>query len=385
LESKTGRSILTGFGCAALVFCWQFLTVHFNYQGHWNALYCTGELNPQPPELARENLYLFKGSHGYDGQMYHYVAHDPFFLRGFDSSVDAPRVRYRRILVPLAAYALALGRDAYVDPAYYGVILFCIFSGGYWLSAFCVSAGYSAGLGFSFVLIPATLISIDRMTVDVALVALCIAFALLVERNSRFGLYCVLVAAPLVRETGMLLVAGYAAAQLLHRKFRRALVFATAALPALAWYLFVQLQTNPEEVQGFSIIPFRGIVQRVFEPYRYPFGFLTTALSTLLDYAALAGIMLAAALAIRMAWRRLAGPVEMSIYCFTVFAAFLFSPGSWTEVYAFGRTLSPLLVLLAVYGLSKRNWILLAPVLLVIPRTAIQLAPQAMGIMRGAL
>jgi hypothetical protein len=345
-------------------------------------LFSTGEKNTQPPELANEHLYLFAGSDGYDGQMYHYIAHDPFFVRGMDMYLDAPRERYQRILVPLAAHALALGRDEWVDPAYIGVVLFTIFCGGYWLSLYAASVGFQSALGFSFLLIPAVLVSIDRMTVDSALAALCVAFALLIARDSRWRLYAVLLTAPLVRDTGFLLIAGYVLSLLWRRQLRSALIFSTATIPALAWYGFVLLQTNPEIVTALSRIPFQGIVQRLFTPYQYPFGPAIAAVSTVFDYAALAGIILAVALAVRMGWQRLAGPMEFSVYCFVVFAAFIFSPGAWEEVYAFGRTLSPLLILMALYGISKRNWTLTLPLLLVVPRTAIQLAPQAIGILR---
>jgi hypothetical protein len=385
LSSKFGRSILTGLGCAALVLAWQFLTVHFNYQGRWTALFYTGDQNPQPPPLAAEHIYVFSNTHGYDGQMYHYMAHDPFMARGFDAYVDAPRVRYRRILIPLAAHALAGGRDQYVDRAYLAVTLFTIFCGGYWLSAYCAAAGLSEWFGFAFLLIPATLVSIDRLTVDAALAALCVAFALYIAESSPWRIYLVLLAAPLVRETGLLLLAGYVIALLFQRRLRAALLFSTAALPTLIWYAWVQLQTVTENVRGFSRIPFQGLAERLFTPYSYPFGILVSGMSTLFDYAALAGVILAVALAIRMAWRRQVGPLECSIYIFTIFAAFIDSPGAWTEVYAFGRVLSPLLILLALYGLPKREWINVFPILLVIPRTAIQFAPQLAGVLRGAL
>ncbi len=385
MRSKLARGILSGLGCAVLVFFWQFLTVRYNYQGRWSALYCTGEQNQQPPELAGENIYIFPATRGYDGQMYHYIAHDPFMSRGFDGFVDAPRVRYRRILIPLAAQAMALGEDARVDMAFRGIVLFAVFLGGYWLSAFCASAGLSEWLGFAFLAIPATLVSIDRMTVDVALGALCVAFALYAAKQSEWRLYGVLLFAPLVRETGLLLLAGYVLSLLWKRRLRAALIFCTAALPTLVWYAYVQLQTASENITGFSRIPFQGLAARLVTPYHYPFGPLVSGVSTILDYAALTGILLAVILAVRLAWRRMWGPVEMSIYVYTLFAAFLFSPGAWEEVYAFGRTLSPLLLLLGLYGMSKRQWILALPLLLVVPRTVIQFGPQVAGVVRGLL
>ena len=49
-------------------------------------------------------------SRGFDGQFYHYMAHDPLLTHGMAGAVDLPRLRYGRILVPALAYAVAFGR-----------------------------------------------------------------------------------------------------------------------------------------------------------------------------------------------------------------------------------------------------------------------------------
>ena len=379
------RSVLAGLVCAALVLCWQWLTVHANYEARWNALFCTGAELKQPPELAAEHLYLFDGSQGYDGQMYHYVAHDPFFTRGFDGYLDAPRMRYRRILVPLVAHVLAMGADQRIDGAYFAVVLAAIFLGGYWLSLYCSMLGWSAAWGVAFLLVPATLTSMDRLTVDAALAALCVAFALCVARRSRWLLFAVLVAAPLVRETGLVLIAAYVAWLASKKQLREAVRYASAALPALAWYEFVQFNTAPDAFAGLSFLPFQGIAQRILTPYHYQFAAWIGAISTVLDYLALAGIVVAIALAVRMAFRREWGPLELSVYGFALLAMFLLSPGAWTEVYAFGRTLTPLLLFAGLRALVTRNWVYALPLALVVPRTAIQLAPQASGILHHFL
>ena len=375
-------SILIGLACMLLAFSWQWLTVHFNYQGNWTALFCTGAKLRQPPELSGEHIYLFAGSDGYDGEMYHYVAHDPFFVRGFDTYLDAPRMRYRRILVPIAAHALALGRDELVDSAYIGVILLGVFLGGYFLSRYSVMLGYSARWGLLFLLIPATLVSIDRLTVDVALAAVCVAFALFVARGQPVVVYGTLVLAGLIRETGLLLIAGYVIWLLFERKFRRAVLFLTAFAPALGWYLFVEINTDGDTFSVISRLPFQGMAERLLTPYPYPFAVWINAVSTVLDYAALAGILVAVALAVRMAWRREWGPAEACVYLFALLAIFLYAPAGWEEVYAFGRTLSPLLVLLGLVALARRSWAYALPLGLVVPRIAIQFAPQAGGVLR---
>ncbi|HEX6897463.1 MAG TPA: hypothetical protein VF146_19425 [Bryobacteraceae bacterium] len=379
------RSVLAGLVCAALVLCWQWLTVHANYEARWNALFCTGAELKQPPELAAEHLYLFDGSQGYDGQMYHYVAHDPFFTRGFDGYLDAPRMRYRRILVPLVAHVLAMGADQRIDGAYFAVVLAAIFLGGYWLSLYCSMLGWSAAWGVAFLLVPATLTSMDRLTVDAALAALCVAFALCVARRSRWLLFAVLVAAPLVRETGLVLIAAYVAWLASKKQLREAVRYASAALPALAWYEFVQFNTAPDAFAGLSFLPFQGIAQRILTPYHYQFAAWIGAISTVLDYLALAGIVVAIGLAVRMAFGREWGPLELSVYGFALLAMFLLSPGAWTEVYAFGRTLTPLLLFAGLRALVNRNWVYALPLALVVPRTAIQLAPQASGILHHFL
>jgi hypothetical protein len=381
-NNSRGRCVLVGLACASLAFFWQFLTVEANYRGNWTAFFYTGAKLQQPPQLASENIYRFDGSLGYDGQMYHYIAHDPFFQRGLSAYIDAPRMRYRRILVPLSAYALAFGRNSWIDKAYAAMILLSIFLGGLWLSAFFAQFGYRTEYGLAFLLIPATLISIDRFTVDAALAALSVAFAIFATRESLGTLYLTLIAAALVRETGLLLIAAYVVWLLWNRKFSRAVIFVTAAFPALVWYLIVELYTEAEGFSFASRVPFHGLAERVVNPYHYQFPGWIARVSTFLDYVALAGIAAAIALALWMLWRREFSPVALAVYVFAFLAMFLDSPGAWTEIYAFARTLSPLLILLALFGLSRRSWIYATPLALVIPRTAIQLVPQAAGVLR---
>ena len=83
---------------ALLVLAWQATTVHFNYAGNWTGLFCTGASLPVPPELDAGTV---RSVHpiGYDGQMYRYIAHDPFFQRDYARYVDDDRLRYRRCLL----------------------------------------------------------------------------------------------------------------------------------------------------------------------------------------------------------------------------------------------------------------------------------------------
>src|ERR1035441_8687157 len=74
---------------ALLVLAWQSITVAANYGGNWSALFCTGELQSHPPALDSEHTYFFAGF-GYDGQFYHYMAHDPLLRTEISASIDSP-------------------------------------------------------------------------------------------------------------------------------------------------------------------------------------------------------------------------------------------------------------------------------------------------------
>jgi len=62
------EAAIVGLVSVAAVSGWQYLTVRYNYQGNWSALFCTGsKLGPPPLEEFRAT-YVFGGSFGYDRQ-----------------------------------------------------------------------------------------------------------------------------------------------------------------------------------------------------------------------------------------------------------------------------------------------------------------------------
>jgi hypothetical protein len=368
----------------AVVLLWQALVVHFDYHGNWTALFCTGARFEQPPALAVENIYRFENSSGFDGQFYHYIAHDPFFLHGLARYVDLPRLRYRRILVPLMTYGVALGRSGLIDSAYITVVLVFVWLGSYWLSAFLSLHGLPPGWGALFALIPGVLVSIDRLTVDIALVALSLALALYFARGAQLPLYLTLVMAPLVRETGLLLVVAQVAYLILGRRWRMAFLFSTAVLPAAGWYVFVALHTAPiHESRWFTTVPLAALVRRVLEPVTYQLPPLAAFVATALDYVALTGMIFAIGISYSMVWRLKGGPVEISLLLFGLLASFLAGRHGWGYAYDFGRSLAPLPLFAALYGLEKRKWVYALPLALVVPRVALQLAPHGLAVIRG--
>ena len=223
--------------CAVgLVWLWQFATVRYNYGGEWTALFRICASMPSPDYLKAERFYVFHEGEGYDGQVYHLIAHDPWMQKGSREAIAGFSFRYQRIFVPALAWTIALGRDAWVDRAYYGVILGFVFLGVYWLGLITGRAGW----GLAFLLTPAAIVSIDRMTVDIALAALVAGFAWFVlGRTATWRVAILLACAALTRETAVLIIAGYAVYLITKKRFGDAALIAAAALPALAWFVYL--------------------------------------------------------------------------------------------------------------------------------------------------
>jgi hypothetical protein len=286
-------------------------------------------------------------------------------------------------LVPGLAWIAAAGQARSIDAAYIAVNLLFLFAGVYWLGRFVSLSQYSPALGLFFLLVPAVVVSLDRLTVDLALTALCVGFALYVTENRPRMLYLVLAPAPLARETGLFLTLAYAGDQLFDRHFRQAAFSATTALPALTWYGFVQIHTTSYAANSwFTAIPFGGLVDRMLHPMKYSLTPLIAGLVSALDYLALAGMLLGFLLAfwtLKMKWLR---PVQLAIVLIALSGMNLGKP-FWEEAYAFGRVFSPLLVLIALRACASQSWITLLPLALVIPRIGLQLGREVEKVVRG--
>jgi hypothetical protein len=364
--------LLTAALCTVLVLAWQFLNVHYHYRDDWTALYDTGAFRRIPPLIENEEIYLFKGSPGYDGQFYHFIAHDPWMRHGSAAYVDNPRLRWRRILVPALAWLAALGQPDFVDSAYFAVLIAFVFLGAYWLSRFLERYNLPPAWGIAFALVPAVLISLDRATVDVALAALCVGFAFYAAKPSHsWQLYAILVLAPLARETGACLTAAYVAIQLSRRNWRGAATGAATVLPFLLWTLYLNAHTAPDRTVFASLLPLKGLILRTAQPFQYatPTAWLRKA--AMLDYLAILGIWAALA-ASPSNWYSL-DELDAAALAFAATAIFLAQPQAWDQAYSFGRTMSPLLICVALAGIRRHHWWTLAPTCMVLPRIVLQL------------
>ncbi len=173
-------------------------------------------------------------------------APDPCFARGYFCYVDNPSYRYSRILVPALAYLLTAGQDRRIDAACLGVNLVFLFLGSYWTAQIAQRWGWSPWTGLLFLAVPAAIVSIDRLTIDLAMVALCIGYIAL--RPLSVGWFTLLAAGALCRETGFLPIAAACIGRLRAREYRNAAVAALMAAPGVVWIyssFFISVRSRP--------------------------------------------------------------------------------------------------------------------------------------------
>lgn len=336
---------------------------------------------PLPPGPVADRAWRVHDDRGYDGQYYRLIAHDPLNHRGYLPWVDSPQYRWRRIAIPALAWLLAAGNDDAIDPAFLALELLFTALGAYWLARYLETLGHHPALGLAFLAIPACAASLDRMLVDLPVVALTIG-VLLYGSQARTPklLYAVLIAAPLVRETGLLLIAACCVYLWINQRRRDATWSAACALPALAWFLYCALHAPPDQTEEFAAYPFGGLVTWTLHALRTPVAVYGRGANVVLEFAALAGIWLAfgvtIVLAIRTARSRNWQLPELIAAAFALFACLIGVQDIWATAYGIGRTLSPFLVALAAIGLRDRQWCPAMPILLIAPRILLQLAAE---------
>jgi len=376
-----------GIAAAAVLFCWMFLTVRYNYGGQWTGLFFIGPTAPELPAIISEHPYIWQGTHGYDGQTFHVMAHDPWMRHGPPENLEIAPFRYVRILVPMLAWLLAFGRDPWVDPAYYCVILAFAFLGAYWTARWAMRVGFRPAWGLVFLATPAAITSADRMLCDIVLAALCVGFAVYADAGPRWKIFLVLASAALTRETGMILVVGYGFYSLTRRRWADVACAAAAAIPFLGWEWYVWAHslgsTRTFPVVGW--IPFEGYAARLLYVFDYPLPPVWRMVAIVADYVALAAVGAVLAMAARLALRREWTPQTAAVYAFALATVFLRGEGEWFDAYSFGRLLTPLLLLAGIVYLPRIGWLAFAPVVLVGGRITVWLFRQIGGIWHGLL
>ena len=372
-----------------LTWTWMAMTVHFNYSDNWTALFCIGERMPPPPELDQsEHLYKFRNSVGFDGQFYHDLAHDPALTHGTAPYIDAPRFRQRRILLPALVWAFAFDQQTWIDRSYFATMLAFLAAGVYWLSRYALDLGRSAWWGLVYLAVPSTIISLDRMTTDLALASLFVGFVYFTRRNSFRTLWLIGAAACLTRETGLCLVAGYVAYLLWRRQFARAAIFATCTIPFIAWDAFISTHTPRGNQYAYPLhYPGSAIVDAILHPNIFPVSPTLQTILTAFNLASLLAFLAILALACGILRRDpVLGAITIPFVALALISSSLHGTTPvFAEVYNYGRPFSPVLLAIVLDGLARRSKLEFTLFGIVSLRSMLMIGSQALGILRAVL
>ncbi len=391
--------MLVAAATAGLALLWLVADVQLADEGHLNGLFYTGANAPLPSGAFSDHTYRVRDKLGYDGQFYHLIAHDPLNRHGYLAFTDGPRYRWRRIGLPGLAYLFAFGNASWIDGLYVAWELVFVFLGAYWLAAYAQRNHRSTLWGAAFLLIPAVAISLDRMMVDLPLAAMCVAVLLYGSSGRPHWIaYAALAAAPLFRETGILLILAWcvfwtvkglrgfalredAVAGDSRTDFRYACLGGLSALPVLGWWWYVAEHTAPDPMSFLASFPFHGLIEWTLHALAAPVAAYGPRANAALELVALAGIWLAFALAVRIAVKRRFHATnwdlpELTVLAFAAFASLIGYQDIWASAYGIGRTLSPLLIALGAIALRDRRLLFAMPTLLTVPRIALQFAAE---------
>ncbi len=333
---------------------YQAVYCHAVTRGDPTGLFFTGSIFQRPPGV---DGFVYPGP-GYDGQMYRLVAHDPSGGKGYWKFLDDPRYRSRRGLVPLAAALLGGGSPRLVDLSFIAITDILLAMGGVCFvrlaKGFCPPLAAVA----AYLLIPAVVASTDRMVLDGALVAGCLA-AWLFYRDGRTGpLMGVLMLLPLARETGICVTGGVCLAYLAARKYRHAAAALVTAAPALSWWLFVAQRTPPSPGATLLSVPLIPQFMRLFTPFDRPIAGPVRVVLETLDFVACVCLLIAFAWFIKVLLdglrsRHLDYEILLVLPLWAL-AAFASSRSIMVDPYAFMRVNSPLLVWTALRMMRTR-------------------------------
>jgi len=321
---------LVAIMAALLVFVWTAGRIHYAFGGNWTAAFRTGTIFRVPPDLGA-GTYRFEGA-GYDGQFYRYLAHDPVLRRGYSRYVDAPQLRFRRLLVPLAAWLMGFGQRRWIDGAYIAIEMLFVALGVYWCARLLARRGRSPVWGLLFVVVPATLASFDRMLVDGPLIGLFAGFLLYCEEERWTRVWVLAMLAALTRETGLLLSAALVTDRLLHQDWRRAVWFASSGGAAFAWYAYLATRLPHDPTVAILTVPAWGLLRRLLWFRPYP-DLRVQLLLRVTDFLAVLGLAISVILAVHWGLQHRLGPVTLCVVFFAAMALVLGAPSHMVDAF----------------------------------------------------
>jgi hypothetical protein len=191
------------------------------------------------------------GRTGYDGQFAYYLARDGWAAL---PHLDAPAYRMSRILYPLLAAALSLGRATLLPWAMVGINFAAVVGGTAVLARRLAAGGTSPWWALTYAGCAGLVFAYSRDCTEPLAYALALGGTAAWLDGGRRAAWLLLALAPLARETAVLFAAALAAAALCRRRWRAVAALAATALPMLLWQTYLALRVPAPTTGVFRLL-----------------------------------------------------------------------------------------------------------------------------------
>jgi hypothetical protein len=222
-----------------------------------------GTFLPPSPYLGSVPAHVVsKGELGYDGQFFLALALDPCLSQpGSIASLDNPRYRYRRILYPLFAFMLSLGRKAWIPYLLVLVNAACmvgiVFPSALWFR----DEGDSSWWALFVLGITGGWTVFFLSTADLLAGFLLILSLTVYLRGFSWVAAVAMAAAGMTHETTLLVLSVFWLDALFRKDWKSLFLFTLSPVPAVLWNLHI-----------FHTLPPARSTTGIFENFTYPLG-----------------------------------------------------------------------------------------------------------------
>lgn len=220
----------------------------------------------EAPQIWTPHTLIHRGSVGYDGQFYYYIAHDPFILSHSFNHIDFPAYRYQRIIYPLSAWLLSFGQPELIPYMLVVVNLLGIILGTYFVILILNHFGRSPWYGLFYGLFWGFLLCLLRSLPEplaTTFVAMSVYFYL--KEKTAWQILSLTLAA-LTQETTLMVSLAFLFYHFRQKEYRKSIYMLFPPLAYFSWqlYIFHHFQTFSflGGTQNFGP-PFQGILEKL--------------------------------------------------------------------------------------------------------------------------
>jgi hypothetical protein len=217
------------------------------------------------PQIWTSQTLIHKGSVGYDGQFYYYIAHDPFILGNSYNHIDFPAYRYQRIIYPLTAWLLSFGQPKLIPCMMVAVNLLGILLGTYFIILILKHYGRSPWYSLIYASFWGFLLCLLRSLPEPLAITFVVMAVFFYLKGQTVRQVVVLSFAALTQETTLLVTMAFLFYFLGRKDFRRSLSMLFPPLIYSGWQLYLHSRFQTFSfvggTQNFGL-PFWGIIQK---------------------------------------------------------------------------------------------------------------------------